>query len=288
MSCVVLSCNCTTESGGAGAGIQLVTTCWNGNYNPAPGETLPFVKDIPVSTKAAWKDIRHSNIEYTQVVTKHKGLYIIVATLETKIPTGKFPSFFLHWLLWRVKGFSCCILYLYDKHLFKNTKLSTGYFWVYLTLNHNKHPGIQSDWEYFCQHSQSPVILHIQLLISTVWFCWCLKVSLHLYWPRAHSSTECSREDQPKLNICVPRFAGVLWSAFKHQAKQRPFYEQLFIWSFTNNAFSHASHLSLNALFLEYLCRDPSSMMNLIFSKKEAVGAGGCLCRRMLIGLGTV
>ena len=75
----------------------------------APGETLPFVKDIPVSTKAAWKDIRHSNIEYTQVVTKHKGLYIIVATLETKIPTGKFPPFFLHWLLWRVKGFSCCI-----------------------------------------------------------------------------------------------------------------------------------------------------------------------------------
>ena len=61
----------------------------------APVETLPFVKDIPVSTKAAWKDIRHSNIEYTQVVTKHKGLYIIVATLETKIPTGKFaPSFY--------------------------------------------------------------------------------------------------------------------------------------------------------------------------------------------------
>ena len=59
----------------------------------APVETLPFVKDIPVSTKAAWKAIRHSNIEYTQVVTKHKGLYIIVATLETKIPTGKFsPS----------------------------------------------------------------------------------------------------------------------------------------------------------------------------------------------------
>ena len=53
MSWVVLTYNCTTESGGSGAGIQLVITCLNGNYNPAPGETLPFVKDIPVSTKAA-------------------------------------------------------------------------------------------------------------------------------------------------------------------------------------------------------------------------------------------
>ena len=47
-------------------------------------------------------------------------------------------------------------------------------------------------------------------------------------------------------------------------------------------------HLSLKALFLEYLWRLPSSMMNLIFSKKEAVGAGGWRCSRMLMGLGTV
>ena len=99
MSCVVLTYNLhsLTESRGGGAGKQLVRTCFNGNnnYNPAPGETLPFVKDIPVSTKAAWKDIRHSNIEYTQVVTKHKGLYIIVATLETTNTQRKvFPSLF--------------------------------------------------------------------------------------------------------------------------------------------------------------------------------------------------
>ena len=48
------------------------------------------------------------------------------------------------------------------------------------------------------------------------------------------------------------------------------------------------THLSLKALFFEYLWSEPSSMMNLIFSKNEAVGAGGCLWRRMLTGLGTV
>ena len=56
MSCVVLAYNLqTTESRGGGAEKQLVRTCFSGNnnYNSAPGETLPFVKDIPVSTKAA-------------------------------------------------------------------------------------------------------------------------------------------------------------------------------------------------------------------------------------------
>ncbi len=48
------------------------------------------------------------------------------------------------------------------------------------------------------------------------------------------------------------------------------------------------SYLSLNAVFLAYLWRDPSSMMNLIFWKKEAVEEGGCLWSKMSIGRATV
>lgn len=48
------------------------------------------------------------------------------------------------------------------------------------------------------------------------------------------------------------------------------------------------SYLSLNAVFLAYLCNDPSSMMNLIFWKKEAVEDGGWRWRRMSMGLATV
>ena len=44
----------------------------------------------------------------------------------------------------------------------------------------------------------------------------------------------------------------------------------------------------MKAAFLAYLWSDPSSMMKRIFWKKEAVGAGGCLCSKMSIGLFTV
>ena len=165
MSCVVLTYNLhsLTESRGAGAGIQLARTCFNGNnnYNPAPGETLPFVKDIPVSTKAAWKDIRHSNIEYTQVVTKHKGLYIVVATLETKYPKESSPLS-LHSMFWGVKAFCCWIWQTFIQKTLMWMKLSPEYFWVYLTLNHSKHPGIHSDWDYF------PRELSVTRIVSTL------------------------------------------------------------------------------------------------------------------------
>ena len=54
-------------------------------------------------------------------------------------------------------------------------------------------------------------------------------------------------------------------------------------------AYTHSgAHLSLKALFLEYRWSEPSSMMNLIFSKKEAVGAGGWRCSRISMGRATV
>ena len=57
--------------------------------------------------------------------------------------------------------------------------------------------------------------------------------------------------------------------------------------SFNNNN-NNITYLSLKAVFLAYRCRDPSSMINLIFWKNEAVEAGGCRCNKISIGLATV
>ena len=49
-----------------------------------------------------------------------------------------------------------------------------------------------------------------------------------------------------------------------------------------------SAYLSLNAVFLAYLCKEPSSIINLIFWKNEAVEAGGWRCNKISMGRATV